>query len=248
MRFDSEFVGKKVLVTGAASGIGLAQVKAFLSAGAQVIAVDIAKFTDESVSQNENLSVKICDVSDTLAVKKLAEEVGKLDILCNTAGILDGYATLEETDFVLWQRILRTNLDSMYLMISNFLPKMKQQQSGVILNMASIAGLMAGGGGVAYTASKHAIVGLTKQLALDESQHGIQVLAIAPGAIDTPMNAADFLENEGQMAREVAQATPVRRWAQAEEVAQLSLFLASPAASYMSGAVVPIDGGWSLGH
>ncbi|AYF99963.1 3-oxoacyl-ACP reductase [Lactococcus allomyrinae] len=241
------FSGKKVLVTGASSGIGLAQTQAFLAEGADVIAVDVKVFTDKNtVSKFSNLSVKICDVSDAHAVQALAEDVGAIDILCNTAGILDDYATIEETDFMLWQRILHMNLDSMYLMISAFLPKMKQKKSGVIINMASVAGLVAGGGGVAYTASKHAIVGLTKQLALDEAQHGIQVLGIAPGAIDTPMNAADFLENDGEMAKWVASETPAKRWARAFEVAELTLFLASPQANYMSGAIVPIDGGWTI--
>lgn len=241
------FSGKKVLVTGASSGIGLAQVQAFLAEGADVIAVDVKAFTDKNaVSKFSNLSVKICDVSDAHAVQALADEVGTIDILCNTAGILDDYATIEETDFMLWQRILHTNLDSMYLMISAFLPKMKQKKSGVIINMASVAGLVAGGGGIAYTVSKHAIVGLTKQLALDEAQYGIQVLGIAPGAIDTPMNAADFLENDGEMAKWVASETPARRWAKASEVAELTLFLASPQANYMSGAIVPIDGGWTI--
>lgn len=241
------FVGKKVLVTGSASGIGLAQTKAFLAQGAQVFAVDIKEIPvfEENLSLTK-LSKIWCDVSDEKAVKKLASEIGTIDILCNTAGILDAYAKLEETDFTSWSKILRTNLDSMYLMISAFLPQMKAQKSGVIINMASIAGLVAGGGGLAYTASKHAIVGLTKQLALDEAEFGIQILAIAPGAIDTPMNQADFIENNGQMAKWVASETPAKRWASPEEVAQLTLFLASPAASYMTGAIIPIDGGWTI--
>ena len=154
--------------------------------------------------------------------------------------------TMEDTDFSLWKKILATNLDSMFLVTSAFLPQMKKQKSGVIINMASVAGLVAGGGGIAYTASKHAIVGFTKQLALDEAQHGIQVAGIAPGAIDTPMNAKDFTENNGEMAKWVAKETPAKRWAKPQEVADLTLFLASPESSYLTGAVVPIDGGWTI--
>ncbi|WP_460017006.1 3-oxoacyl-ACP reductase [Lactovum odontotermitis] len=238
------FADKKVLVTGASSGIGLAQAKAFLVEGAQVVAVDLNG--SPLNSDTPALSCKICDVSNPEEVRNLADEVGEIDILCNTAGILDAYADIAHTDFEFWHKILRTNLDSVYLMTSTFLPGMKRKKSGVIVNMASIAGLVAGGGGIAYTASKHAIIGFTKQLALDEAQHGIQVLGIAPGAIKTPMNAADFEENGGEMAQWVARETPAKRWAEPEEVAQLTLFLASPEASYMAGAVVPIDGGWTI--
>ncbi|MFR5979734.1 MAG: SDR family NAD(P)-dependent oxidoreductase, partial [Lactococcus lactis] len=116
-----KFSGKKVLITGAASGIGLAQTKVFLAEGAEVVAVDLQEFTDESIINSKNLSVKILDVSDAQSVEKLADEVGSIDVLLNTAGVLDAYKTLEETDFAEWQRILSTNLNSMYLMISAFL-------------------------------------------------------------------------------------------------------------------------------
>lgn len=233
----TDFTGKKVLVTGASSGIGQAQVLAFRKAGATVIGVDLkpAETTDF-----------ICDVSDEQAVSNLTEKIGQIDILLNTAGQLDDYKTLENTSYATFQQILATNLHSMFLLTKAVLPAMKAAKSGVIINMASIAGLVAGGGGIAYTASKHAIVGFTKQLALDEAQHGIQVLAIAPGAIDTPMNVRDFTENNGQIAKWVAQETPAKRWASAAEVAELTLFLASPQANYMIGAVIPIDGGWTI--
>lgn len=236
---EQKFKGKKVLVTGTASGIGQAQAHAFLQAGAEVIGVDLQEIT-------ANFKTIVCDVSCPEKVAQLAAQVGKIDILLNTAGQLDDYRTMEDTDFSLWKKILATNLDSMFLMTSAFLPQMKQQKSGVIINMASVAGLVAGGGGIAYTASKHAIVGFTKQLALDEAQHGIQVAGIAPGAIDTPMNAKDFTENNGEMAKWVAEETPAKRWAKPEEVADLTLFLASPESSYLTGAVVPIDGGWTI--
>lgn len=120
---------------------------------------------------------------------------------------------------------------------------MLDQNRGVIVNMASIAGLVAGGGGAAYTASKHAIIGYTKQLAYDYSRKGIRANAIAPGAIQTPMNEADFT-GDGTMAKWIANETPAGRWAEASEVADLTLYLASDAASYIRGAVIPIDGGW----
>ena len=123
------------------------------------------------------------------------------------------------------------------------LPGMLARGHGVFINMSSIAGLVGGGGGVAYTAAKHAVIGLTKQLDLDYAAKGIRANALAPGAINTPMNAADFA-GDGKMAAWVAQETPAKRWAKPEEVAQLSLFLASDAADYIHGTVIPIDGGW----
>lgn len=110
--------------------------------------------------------------------------------------------------------------------------------------MASIAGLVGGGGGAAYTASKHAVVGYTKQVNLDYCREGIRANAIAPGAIQTPMNAADF-SGDGKIAEWVAQETPAGRWAQPEEVAKLTLYLAGAASDYIHGTVIPIDGGWT---
>ncbi|MDR0297086.1 MAG: 3-oxoacyl-ACP reductase [Streptococcaceae bacterium] len=229
MRFD----GKTVLVTGAGSGIGKAQAAAFREKGARVIGADL------------HGADVCCDVSDEKAVQKLSLTYEKIDVLCNTAGILDGYTKISETDLSQFETIMRNNVTSQFLMAKYFLPSLRQTK-GVLINMASIAGLQAGGGGVAYTTSKHAVIGLTKQVALDEAPN-VRVLAIAPGAINTPMNQADFTENNGKMAREVAEKTPAKRWASAEEVAQLTLFLASPAADYMTGSIIPIDGGWMLG-
>lgn len=236
-----DFENKKVVVTGVASGIGLAQAKLFIEAGAIVFGVDIQTYKGDLP---ENFSFFQLDASNEKQVQAFAETVGTIDVLLNTAGILDEYRTINETDYVLWQKVLRNNLDSMYLMTKAFLPVMQERKNGVILNMSSIAGTVGGGGGVAYTASKHAVSGFTKQLALDEAKYGIQVIGIAPGAIETPMNAKDF-EGEGKMAKQVAKETPQGRWATPEEVARLTLFLASPDANYMQGSIVTIDGGWT---
>ena len=135
----------------------------------------------------------------------------------------------------------------MFILSNALLPAMLSRGYGHIINMASIAGFSAGGGGAAYTASKHAIIGYTKQLAYDYAAQGLHTNAIAPGAIKTPMNAADFIGN-GDMAKKVASQTPAKRWATAQEVANLTLYLTSPQADYINGAVLPIDGGWTIGH
>ncbi|ARK23850.1 3-oxoacyl-ACP reductase [Sporosarcina sp. P37] len=249
MKFE-EYKKKSVLVTGAASGIGQAQALAFLENGANVFAFDLSEGDMQSVKKaypskfdytTGNVSSK-ADVNR--AVERALQAFGAVDILLNTAGILDGFAKTLDTDEALWDRIMDTNVKGTYFMTNAVLPHMTARKSGVIVNMASIAGLVAGGGGAAYTASKHAIVGYTKQLDMDYCREGIRANAIAPGAIRTPMNQADF-EGDGAIAEWVAEETPAGRWAQPEEVAALTLYLASSAADYIHGAVVPIDGGWT---
>ncbi|WP_107948253.1 3-oxoacyl-ACP reductase [Lysinibacillus parviboronicapiens] len=248
MKFE-EYTGKTVFVTGAASGIGQAQAIAFLENGANVFGFDL----DEQGLLNlrrqypERFTYRVGSVSCKDDVQQAYEAViatyKHVDILLNTAGLLDGFAKTLDTDEILWDKIMNTNVKGTYFVTNTILPHMVQRKAGVIVNMASIAGLVAGGGGAAYTASKHAIVGYTKQVDLDYCREGIRANAIAPGAIQTPMNKADF-EGDGEMAKWVANETPAGRWAQPSEVASLTLYLASQAANYMHGAIIPLDGGW----
>lgn len=236
-----DFTDKVVLVTGAASGIGLSQAKLFKDNGAKVIAVDKNKIPLDVMSFNGDVSQS--EFIDNL-FDSIKSKFNALDIVCNTAGILDGYSPVTETSLEQWQNILNTNLTSQFMVIKKALPMMLDKGKGVFVNMASIAGLVANGGGVAYTASKHAVIGMTKQLDIDYANQGIRANCIAPGAIDTPMNAADFA-GDGKMAKWVADQTPAKRWAKPEEVAELALFLASDRSDYIHGSVVPIDGGWT---
>ncbi|MCT4384148.1 3-oxoacyl-ACP reductase [Lacticaseibacillus paracasei] len=230
-----DFTDKTVIITGAASGIGAAQATAFQAAGATVVGIDLQPIS--------NLTDAIqADVSDPATAATIAAQY-QPDIVCNTAGVLDGYQTVTDTALSAWRHILDVDLTSQFLMIKALLPGMLARGHGIFINMSSIAGLVGGGGGVAYTAAKHAVIGLTKQLDLDYAAKGIRANALAPGAINTPMNAADFA-GDGKMAAWVARETPAKRWAKPEEVAQLSLFLASDAADYIHGTVIPIDGGW----
>jgi len=248
MRFD-EFKGKTVFITGAASGIGQAQAIAFLENGANVFGFDLDEEGLIRLKKQHGtcFSYNVGTVSNNDDVKQAVEQAlstfGHLDILLNTAGVLDGYAKTLETDEDLWNHIMDTNVKGTYFVTNAVLPHMLQRKSGVIVNMASIAGLVAGGGGAAYTASKHAIIGYTKQTDYDYCREGIRVNAIAPGAIQTPMNKADF-EGDGKMAKWVAEETPAGRWAQPDEVAGLTLYLASRASDYIHGTVIPMDGGW----
>lgn len=244
-----EFSTKVVGGTGVASGIGLAQAEAFLQNGATFFGADLQETKELKALQQsypDTFHFFKCDVRkrDELQAfaKKVLQQAGQIDILLNTAGILDAYRPTLETSEELWDDIFNTNLKSIFLLTNEFLPTMLAQKRGTIINMASIAGLVAGGGGAAYTASKHAIIGYTKQLDLDYAPV-IRANCLAPGAIKTPMNQADFL-GEALMAKEVAEETPAKRWAQPEEVAQATLFLASQAADYIHGVTLPLDGGW----
>lgn len=245
----TEYQGQLIFITGAASGIGQAQAEAFLKNGAIVFGYDLNEsglqklvqkyptsftYLVGSVSQKESINQ---------AVKHVIDKFKKIDILLNTAGVLDDFKATLETDEALWDKVMNTNIKGTYLITNAVLPYMLEQKHGVVINMASIAGLVGGGGGAAYTASKHAIVGYTKQLDLDYVRQGIRANAIAPGAIKTPMNAADFKGN-GTTANWVKEETPANRWANPDEVANLTLYLASESASYMHGTVIPIDGGW----
>lgn len=248
MKFE-EYAGKTVFMTGAASGIGQAQAIAFLENGANVFALDMDEqgLLNIKKKYGERFNYSVGNVSKLEDVKQAVEnalaKTESIDILLNTAGVLDGFAKTLDTDEALWNRIMDTNVKGTYLVTNAILPHMLKQKSGIVVNMASIAGLVAGGGGAAYTASKHAIIGYTKQLDYDYCREGIRANAIAPGAIQTPMNKADF-EGDGEMAKWVAEETPAGRWAQPSEVANLTLYLASQAADYIHGTTVPIDGGW----
>lgn len=237
-----DFKNKQVLITGCSSGIGLAQARAFLAQGAIVSGIDIQKCP---INNSEKFHFYQANILNAVQVAQVTEAIGSVDILLNTAGVLDDYQPLLATSQNDFERVISTNLISIFIMTQQVLPKMLAKKTGVIINMCSIAGLVAGGGGIAYTASKHAVAGFTKQLALDYAKDNIKINAIAPGAIKTPMNAKDFA-GSGEMAQWVAEETPVKRWGTAEEVASLSLFLASDASNYIQGAIIPIDGGWTV--
>ena len=229
---------KTVLVTGASSGIGRAQALTFLENGYRVYGVD----KGENPGFLNELRFFKMDLTDDLT--PLFTSLPEVDILCNTAGILDDYRPLHETRDEDWEQIFALNLTATMKITRFYLQKMLEKKSGVIINMCSIASFLAGGGGAAYTASKHALAGLTKQIALDYADKNIQVFGLAPGAVKTAMTAADF-EPDG-LADWVAEETPIKRWLDPQEVADVSLFLASGKAAAMQGEIIKIDGGWSL--
>ena len=245
-----------VLVTGAGSGMGRAMVEAFAALGDLIVAVDVngaaAEATISSLGRPEREAAAfLADVADGASVDALGRDVlaafGRVDVLCNNAGILDGYLPVDETDETLWDRILDVNLKGCFLVSRRFLPGMLERGRGVILNTASVASHVAGGGGAAYTASKHGVLGLTRQMAFDYGRRGVRVNAICPGPILTGLTSHLVTpEGRNEHVDAVIAATPAGRWGRPEEVARLAVFLASDDADFVHGAGYVIDGGWTV--
>jgi len=194
---------KRVLITGVSSGIGLAQARLFLEKGYQVFGVD----------QGENPDLQgdfhFLQRDLTLDLEPIFDWCPQVDVLCNTAGVLDDYKPLLEQSAQEIQEIFEINYVTPVELTRHYLTQMLEHKHGIIINMCSIASSLAGGGGHAYTSSKHALAGFTKQLALDYAEAGIQVFGIAPGAVKTGMTAADF--EPGGLANWVASETPIKR-------------------------------------
>lgn len=246
------FAGRTAIVTGAGSGMGAAIARGLAAEGAEVVGVDIdgdavARVAESAVG---TIRAEQVDVSDPDAVAALVEAVaarGRIDVLCNNAGVLDDYAPAHETSWELWRRILGVNLDGPFLLSRAVAPVMVAQGKGAIVNTCSIAAYVAGGGGTAYTTSKHALLGLTRQLAFDYGPHGVRVNAVCPGAVATGMTTE--LRTPEQANAHVDQAisaTPAGRWGEPDEIASVVLFLASDEASFVHGTPVLADGGWTL--
>lgn len=241
------FADEVVLITGAGSGMGRSMAREFAAEGATVVALDrdgasAARTADEIGGKASAVTADVSQRADVdRAIAETLAHHGRIDVLCNNAGILDGYADALNTSDELWDSIIATNLTGAFLMARGVLPTMIDRGNGSIINTASISGCVAGGGGVAYTASKHGIIGLTKQLAFNHGAQGVRVNAICPGAVQTGMTAdlVDDANVQGMIADTLA-----GRWAQPEEIAHLAVFLASDKASFAHGGVYVMDGGW----
>jgi 3-oxoacyl-[acyl-carrier protein] reductase len=243
------------LITGAGSGIGRAMAREFAARGARIAACDIDASralltTDEALNAGAPAAIAVtADVSSAAQASRAISEVqahfGRIDVLCSNAGILDGYASAIDATEELWNRVFDVNVKATWLLARAALPDMRERKSGAIIVTASVAGMVAGGGGVAYTSSKHAVIGLTRQIALENAALGIRVNAICPGVVQTGMTQPLFDDKDSIM-YEFIPAIPSATWAQPEEIAKLAALMASGEVPFMHGACVVADGGWTI--
>jgi NAD(P)-dependent dehydrogenase (short-subunit alcohol dehydrogenase family) len=246
-------IGKSVIVTGGASGIGRATAELFVEEGAAVAIADINDADGvalvEEIQKNGGKAIYLhCDVTRAedcqRAVLKTIDQLGGLDILFNNAGMIRR-ADVVETSEADWDKVMAVNVKSVFLMSKYAVPAMVDSGGGVIINSGSGWGLKGGGKAVSYCASKAAVVNMTRAMAIDHGPQNIRVNCVCPGDTDTPMlreEAQQLAQSEQEFMAEAAD-RPLGRYGEPMEVAQAVLFLASEAASYVTGTALVVDGG-----
>ena len=247
---------KTAVITGAGSGMGKAMTEVFLKEGCNVLAADIHTNRMNALEKEigpaqGKLSTLVINMADEADIEKMIHTAiqvfGGIDILINNAGIMDHFAPVGELDNAMWEKVMKVNVDGPLKAMRSVIPHFLKKSKGVIINIASIGGIQGARAGAAYTASKHALIGLTKNTGYMYSKSGIRCNAIAPGAVTTnigdtiDMGKITPLVNDRIMAGMVLNP----RTANASEIAGVALFLASDAASFVNGAVITADGGWT---
>jgi NAD(P)-dependent dehydrogenase (short-subunit alcohol dehydrogenase family) len=234
---------KVAIITGAASGIGKATAELYRCEGATVIACD----------RTAGAGITLLDAGSEEDVDGLVEKTvadfGGIDIVFANAGISGGMAGIFEQTSADWQEILKVNLIGPFLLIKYAAPHMKDRGGGSIICTASVAGLRAGAGGPAYSASKAGLISLVKVAATQLAGSNVRVNAICPGLVETGMTAElyDWARSTGRESR-IGRLNPMKRGGEPEEIASVALFLASDAASYVNGQAIAVDGGLSASH
>ncbi len=251
MRFEQQVA----LVTGAASGIGRALVQRFVADGAAVVAVDVVEEQLQTVvkelqEKGAKVTASVANVSADSDVERMlttaTSTYGRLDILCNNAGIMDLMTPVADVPLELWERVLAINLNGPFLACRRAIPLMLEQGGGSIINTASEAGLRGGAAGTPYTVSKHGVVGLTRSIAFFYGERGIRCNAVCPGGVATAIGVGRGAPNEAGLARVMSsmQGGASSRIADPEEIAAAITFLASSDASYINGTILTVDNGW----
>jgi NAD(P)-dependent dehydrogenase (short-subunit alcohol dehydrogenase family) len=239
--------GKVAIVTGAGSGLGREYCKEFATEGAKVVAADInLPGAEETVSMLDGEAIAIeTDVSQAAAaeamVRSAVERFGTIDILVNNAGLVGETVKTAEVSEESWDRIMAVDMKGVFLCSRAAIPVMLEHGGGVIINIASVSGFLASATGIEYTAAKHGVVGITKQIAYDYGHDGIRCVGVGPGVIETPLTAE--WTREGGPFHPLTMDAPAGRYGRPIDIARVVCFLASDEAAFMHGHTFPIDGG-----
>lgn len=246
-----DLTGKTALVTGSSQGIGYALAEGLGNAGARIVLngrdrSKLDKAAENLKQKNIDISIAVADVTDhaavAAAVNKVEADTGPIDILVNNAG-MQHRTPLEDFDPVMFDKLLRTNVTSVFNVGQAVAKHMIGRKAGKIINIASVQSALARPGIAPYTATKGAVTNLTKGMATDWAPHGLQVNAIAPGYFDTPLNAA--LVADADFSAWLENRTPARRWGQLPELVGACIFLAGDSSSFVNGHTLFVDGGIS---
>jgi len=247
------FANQVALVTGAASGMGLATARAFAQAGAAVTLADVEEnavraAAEELISAGHNAIAVRCNVADEADVAAMLQQTisrfGQLDAAFNNAGVQSPAVETAESSSEEFERVNAINLRGVWSCMKYELRQMRHQGSGAIVNCSSIGGLIGIPGRAIYHASKHGVIGLTKSAALEYASKGIRINAVCPGTIDTPM-VADMLAKEPDAMKDILRDQPIGRLGRADEIASAVLWLCSPGASFVIGHALVVDGGYT---